>query len=1038
MISKFFIDRPIFASVISIVIVLFGLLSLFNLPIEQYPSITPPQIIVSAVYPGASAETISETVAAPLEQQINGVENMIYMYSQSSASGILNLNVFFDIGTDIDKAQIDVQNKVNLVMSQLPLDVQRQGLKVQKQSPSFLMIVAIQSETDRYDEIYTSNFASINVVDELKRIKGISDVQVIGAKDYSMRIWLKPDRMAQLGITTEDIAQAIKTQNSQYAVGQIGQQPTSSPLELTLPVTAKGRLINPHEFDEIILRANKDGSTVLLKDVGRAELGAQSYDVIGELNGKPTTLISVYQQYGANALEVANHVRKTMEQLQKNFPAGLTFSIPYNITKFVQASIHEVTKTIFEAAVLVVIVVFLFLQSLRSTIIPMVAMIVSIVGTFTGMYILGLSINSLTLFGMVLAIGIVVDDAIVVIENVERNLREFHLPPIEAAKRAMEEVTGPIIAIVFVLLAVFLPVTMLGGIAGELYKQFAVTIVISVMISGVVALTLSPALATKLLSKDTNPSKFSIWFNTTLEKTTGMYVSLVKILLKRVFIGISLFTLLLVLTCFLFKTTPTSFVPAEDQGYVMAMAILPDGASLPRSESVTKQIQKIVKENEAVENLVSITGYSFLEGVNKTNAASYFIILKDWSKRTQKNMQAGAVLRSLAMQFFQIPNALILPFNPPSIHGLGTVGGFEFWIQNKGLGGLNALQEATEKFIIEASKRPELKNLNATIDTNAKQLFIDLDRTKALSLNVPINDVYQSLQVLLGSLYVNDFNKFGKVYKVMLQAEPEYRSSPDNIGEIYVRSRENVMIPLKSIVKVELIKGATLVSRFNGFLAAKITGSANTGYSSGQAMIALQEIANEVLSEDMGFAFSGESYQESKTSGSSSKVLIGGMVMVFLILSALYENWSMPISILLAIPFGIFGAFLAIYLVGLSNDVYFQIGLVTLIALSAKNAILIVEFAVQRHHEGLPLFEAAVEASKLRFRAILMTSLTFIFGVIPLVLSSGAGAASRVSVGMGVLGGMISATFLAIFFVPLFYQLVGSFSDRWKKKEIEK
>lgn len=1035
MISKFFIDRPIFASVISIIITLIGLVSLIKLPIEQYPNITPPQISITATYPGASAETIAETVASPLEQQINGVENMIYMFSQSSSSGLLELNVFFDIGTDIDKAQIDVQNKVNLVMPKLPLDVQRQGLSVKKQSSAFLMIVAIESKTNRYNEIFTSNYASINIVDEIKRLKGVSEAEVIGAKDYSMRIWLKPDRMAQLGITTDDIIRSISSQNAENAVGQIGQEPTLHPVELTLPVTAQGRFVDPHEFENIILRASPDGSTVLLKDVGRAELGAQSYDVIGELNGRPATLISVHQQYGANALDVAENVRITMEALQKNFPEGLEFSIPYNVTTFVDASIKEVKYTMLEAAFLVVVVVFAFLQSFRSTVIPMVALIVSIIGTFAGMYFLGLSINSLTLFGLVLSIGIVVDDAIVVIENVERNMRELKMNAKDATKKAMEEVTGPIIAIAFVLLAVFLPVTMLEGIAGQLYKQFAVTIAISVTLSAVVALTLSPALAAILIKPDHEPSKFAVWFNHMLEKATGIYSKGVSWLIVRTLTGLSLFSILLFFILILHHIVPTSFVPSEDQGYVMAVALLPDGASLSRTEAVTRQIEPIVQNNPAVRDLVAITGYSLLEGINKTNAASYFIILKDWAERRDPATHASRVLQNLSQSFFKIPEALILPFNPPSIQGLGTVGGFEFWIQNRGKGDLSALQTATENFLAKAALRPELNNLTTTIDTYAKQLYIDLDRTKSLSLNVPLSEVYRSLQVLLGSLYVNDFNKFGKVYKVMLQAEPEYRSRPEDIDEIYVRSNSNVMIPLKSIVNVKFIKGPILVSRFNGFNAARVNGSAAPGYSSGQAMQALEEIAKEVLPEEMDFAFSGESYQERKTSGSSSQVLLGGLIMVFLILSALYENWSLPFSVLLAVPFGIFGAFLAIYLAGMSNDIYFQIGLVTLIALAAKNAILIVEFASIKHQSGLSFIEAAKQAAALRFRAILMTSLTFIFGVIPLVFSSGAGAASRASVGTGVLGGMIFATFLAIFFVPLFYRLLGQFSESLKKKD---
>lgn len=1033
MISRFFIDRPIFASVISIFITLMGLAAMFNLPIEQYPSISPPQVYVSASYPGASAETISETVAAPLEQQINGVENMIYMESQSSSSGFMEMIIYFDIGSDVDRAQIDVQNKINQIMSQLPLDVQRQGITVQKQSPSFLMIIAIQAEGQQFDEIYTSNYASINIVDELKRIKGVSQAEVIGAREYSMRLWLKPDRMAQLQISTSDIIKAIEEQNAQYAVGQIGQEPTSGPVELTLPVTAQGRLVNPEDFENIIIRANTDGSMVQLKDIGRAELGAQSYNIIGELNGKPTTLIAVYQQYGANALEVAQNVYAAMDKLSKNFPSGIAYSIPYDITKFVKVSIREVTTTIFEAGLLVTLVVFIFLQSLRTTIIPVQALVVSIIGTFAGMYFLGLSINTLTLFGLVLAVGIVVDDAIVVIENVESNINACNLSPLEAAKKAMEEVTGPIIAIVFVLCAVFLPVAFLGGIAGQLYKQFAITIVISVVISGIVALTSSPALAALLIRPCTEKSSWASRFDKVFEKFKSIYIQGVGWLIGHSKTALSLFAILLLLIALLFKTVPTAFVPAEDQGYVMAFAILPDGSSLQKTEKVTKQVEQIALNTPGVDSLISLTGYSLLEDISRPFTASYFVILKDWKERGSQ-WSANHILKQLNKSFSEIPEALILPFNPPSIQGLGVVGGFEFWIQNRGGENLGELQNIADQFIEKAAQRPELKNITSNINVNEKQLFIDLDRAKALALNVPVSEVYQSLQVLLGSVYVNDFNKFGKVYKVMLQADPSYRNTVEDVDDIYVRSSSGEMVPIKALIDIRNIRGPTLISRFNGFEGAKLNGNAAPGYSSGEAMRALEETAKEALPETMSFSWSGESFQEQKTGGVSVHVLLAALVIVFLILAALYEKWALPFSVLLAVPFGIFGAFLAIWVMEMNNDIYFQIGLVALIALSAKNAILIAGFANAKHQQGMSYIEAAVEAAKLRFRAILMTSLTFIFGVIPLVWSSGAGAASRQAVGTGVLGGMISATFLAIFFVPLFY----IFLEKWTNKKKDK
>lgn len=1034
MISRFFIDHPIFASVIAIVIAFAGLVAMHALPIEQYPNMTPPEVQVTAIFNGANADTMANDVASPLEQQILGAEDMIYMYSQSSSTGKMTLQIYFEIGSDPNMAQVNVQNLANQALAQLPEPVQQEGLIITKQMPNILLVVALDSPDGTYDSIFTSNYASINVVNELNLLPGISNISIIGQRNYSMRIWLRPDLMAQHGVSTQDVINTVKEQNKDFGIGQLGQAPNVHPVPLTIPMSTQGRLSTPEEFENIVIRAELSGAMLLLKDIAKVDLGAQDYTVSGSVNGITTALLAVYLEYGANALDVAKSIRKTMNKISKNFPKGLEYSIPYDTTLFINASISDVIRTVFEATLLVVLVVFIFLQQFRATLIPVLALIVSILGAFAGLYILGFSINLLTLFGMVLAVGIVVDDAIVVVENVERNLRTFKLHPKEAAKKAMDEVTGPVIAIVFVLCAVFIPVAFLGGIAGQLYKQFAITIAISVSISGLVALTLSPAIAALILKPHSKPAKPALWFNKGLEKITNGYVVIAGWLIRHAITGIVIFVGIVGTIIYFFKETPTSFVPNEDQGYLIALVNLPDASSLNRNEQVVRQIEQIALSHPGVDKVVSLTGYSLLDSLDRTSTSTEFINLKNWKERKPKRLHASQIQKDLMKAFYPIEDAQIIVVNPPAIQGLGTVGGFEFWIENHGDGGNLALKEAIAAFVAKAKEHPALSPIHTTAQFDNMQFYVDLDRYKARALGVTIADVFQTLQTFLGSVYVNNFNKFGRVYQVIVQAEPQYRENLDNLGDIYVRSSYGEMVPLKSLLSVSPASGPNLISRFNDYPAAELFGGPAPGYSSGQAILAMVEVAKETLPPDMAYGWSGEAYQAIATGGTSFTVLLAGIFMVFLVLSALYESWSLPAAIILAIPFGVFGSFASIWINSMPNDVYFQIGLVTLIALSAKNAILLVEFAVQKIKEGLSIRDAALEAAKLRFRAIIMTSLTFIFGVMPLVFSVGAGAASRHSVGVGVMGGMISATILTLCFIPLFFTLIF----RLKKKEVKK
>lgn len=1040
-VSRFCIDHPIFASVISIIITLAGAVAMVKSPVAQYPDITPPQITVSATYPGADANVVANNVAAPIEQQVNGADNMIYMNSSSSSTGNLTLNVFFEIGTDPELAQVDVQNRVNLALPQLPSAVTAQGVQVQKKSSAFMMVIAIYSPSERYDPVYVANYANIYVLDALKRIPGANQTAIFGTPDYAMRIWLKPDRMAQLGVTAAEVQNAVAAQNQQYAVGRLGQSPTGKPVEQSFTVTTAGRMTDPAQFDNIIIRAASGGAAIVrLKDIGHAELGQKDYSIRGTYQGKPATMMAVYQQPGANALDVSNQVKATLAQMKKEFPEGIEYKVVMDTTNFTRASIHDVVKTFFEAVILVVLVVYLFLQSLRATLIPVLAVPVSIVGTFIGMQALGFSINMLTLFGMVLAIGIVVDDAIVVIENVERNMTVHKLDPKEAARRAMDEVAGPVVAIVLVLCAVFVPVAFLGGITGQLYKQFAITIAISVVISGLVALTLSPALAALLL-KPAHGKKnwFFRWFERSFERMTEGYSRGVAFMIKRAVLALLLFAGMIALSVVMIKKVPTAFLPPEDQGYLLGAVIMPDAASLDRTGAVGKRVSDYFVKNPAVAGVAVIDGYSLLDNQNKNNAGTFFVGFKDFDERYSseniRSQNARAVLLQAYKALGNDPRGVILPVNPPSIPGLGTTGGLEVWVQSKGDKNVQQMAASVADYLAKAKAAPELARVTATFNANSQQLMVDVDRDKAETLGVPVEDVYGTLQTMFGSLYVSQFIKSSRLWQVILQAEPGYRLQPEDLERLYVRNKDGKMLPLSSIVTSRYVTGPDLMTRFNNFPAVKITANAAPGYSSGQAIAALERIGAQALPSDFGLAWSGEAFEEKQAGSTSTSVFAFGLVMVFLILAAQYEKWSLPVGVLMAVPFALFGALVAVMLRALNNDVYFQIGLTMLIALAAKNAILIFEFAVLNREQGKSFYDAAMTAARERLRPIVMTSIAFILGCVPLAIATGASANSRISIGTGVIGGMLAATVIAVYFIPMFYYVIESMVERFGRRK---
>ena len=1034
MFSAIFIKRPILATVCSVVIMLLGIVSIITLPVSQFPELVPPQVTVTALYPGATPEVIAQVVASPLESQINGVDNMIYMNSVSTGQGSMTLTVTFELGTDPDMATINVNNRVQMATSSIPEEVRKYGIVVKKSSPNLLLIATLTSPEGLYDTIYMSNYALINILDDLKRIPGVSDALIYTSQDYAMRVWIKPDKLAQLGLAPADIAAAIKDLNRQYALGRFGDFPTKADLEKTYIVTTKGRLTSPEEFENIIIRANPDGTTVYLRDVAKVELGAKTYNFIGKQNEIPAVPIGVTLAPGANAIKVCDLVKKEFERSSAHFPNGIKYDIPYDTTTFVRVSIEEVVKTLIEAMALVFLVVFLFLQNWRATLIPCMAVPVSIIGTFAGLKLFGFSINTLTLFGLVLAIGIVVDDAIVVLENVDRHMENGHSPR-EASFMAMEEVTGPVIAIVLVLSSVFLPIAFLGGLTGELYKQFAITIATSVIISGFVALTLTPAMCAILLKPKKEKEIFLFrWFNSFFDSLTNAYSAGVRFFLKRTFIVLLLLAIFSAATYKMASVIPTSLVPNEDQGIIMSAMSLPDGASLQLTEKLTDKVTAITKNMDNVKTALVFTGYNLLNSANQSNYGAAFITLKDWKEREVPGKDSFSAASEIMGKAWSIPDGQVYVFNPPAIIGMSTTGGIEGYIQNRGSDGLEEMERAVAAYISATETRREISSVTTTFSTKVPQFYANLDRNRAKALGVDLDDVFSTMGSIFRNFYVNDFDRSGRTFQVLISAESSYRDRPEDLRYVYVRSKSGDMIPLSSLVDLREITGPDTVERFNVFPAAKVTGTPAAGYTSGQAIKAMEEAARESLSEEYALAWTGSAYQEKQTGAATAIAFVLGIIMVFLILAAQYERWSLPFAVVLAIPFALFGAFLSILLRGLSNDLYFQVALVTLIGLAAKNAILIVEFAVMKHEEGMGIREAAALAAHLRFRPILMTSLAFILGCTPLALSAGAGAASRHSIGTGIIGGMLAATAIAIFFVPSFFSVIMRMASKKEPK----